>query len=115
MQPDPKQGLEGGQYQPLDQKQVQKIHTASLRILEQTGVQVDNRHTHHYSHGAQRAHSFTMKDVNVDILITCVLSHDKQFPHFIFMRKRLYLHFVPSITKTHIPLTSVTTTVQMQA
>jgi trimethylamine--corrinoid protein Co-methyltransferase len=42
MQPDPKQGLEGGQYQPLDQKQVQKIHTASLRILEQTGVQVDN-------------------------------------------------------------------------
>ncbi|MGD8621922.1 MAG: trimethylamine methyltransferase family protein [Anaerolineales bacterium] len=42
MQPDPKKGLEGGQYQPLDPEQIQKIHTASLSILERTGVQVDN-------------------------------------------------------------------------
>jgi trimethylamine--corrinoid protein Co-methyltransferase len=44
MQPDPKKGLEGGQYRPLDQDQVQKIHNASLQILEKTGVQVDNPH-----------------------------------------------------------------------
>ena len=42
MQPDPKKGLEGGQYRPLNPEQVQKIHEASLRILHQTGVQVDN-------------------------------------------------------------------------
>ncbi len=42
MHSEPKKGLEGGQYQPLNQDQVQKIHNASLRILEKTGVQVDN-------------------------------------------------------------------------
>ncbi|MDF1500053.1 MAG: trimethylamine methyltransferase family protein [Anaerolineales bacterium] len=42
MEPQPTKGLEGGQYQPLTAPQVQQIHDASLRILQQTGVQVEN-------------------------------------------------------------------------
>jgi trimethylamine--corrinoid protein Co-methyltransferase len=42
MHAEPKKGLVGGQYRPLDQRQVEQIHTASLQILKQTGVQVDN-------------------------------------------------------------------------
>jgi trimethylamine--corrinoid protein Co-methyltransferase len=37
----PEKGLPGGQYQPLSSDQVEKIHQASLRILEETGVQVE--------------------------------------------------------------------------
>jgi trimethylamine--corrinoid protein Co-methyltransferase len=42
MQLQTKKGLEGGQYKPLDDHQVQQIHAASLQILQKTGVQVDN-------------------------------------------------------------------------
>lgn len=42
MQPRPMRGLEGGQYRPLDANQVEQIHAASLRILQQTGIQVEN-------------------------------------------------------------------------
>lgn len=34
-------GLEGGQYKPLNDQQVEHIHQASLHILQHTGVQVD--------------------------------------------------------------------------
>lgn len=34
-------GLVGGQYKPLNDEQVQKIHAASLAILERTGIQVE--------------------------------------------------------------------------
>jgi trimethylamine--corrinoid protein Co-methyltransferase len=42
MQSNPKKGLQGGQYRPLSDKQVQEIHAAALHILQHTGVQVDN-------------------------------------------------------------------------
>lgn len=42
MQSNPKKGLQGGQYRPLSDKQVQEIHAAALHILQKTGVQVDN-------------------------------------------------------------------------
>ncbi len=35
-------GPVGGQYQPLTQKQINQIHQASLAVLEQTGVHVEN-------------------------------------------------------------------------
>lgn len=38
---DPVKGLVGGQYKPLTDNQVQRIHEAALRILERTGVQVE--------------------------------------------------------------------------
>lgn len=44
MQAEPKKGLVGGQYRPLEPPQIEQIHAASLRILKQTGVQVDNPH-----------------------------------------------------------------------
>lgn len=37
----PVKGLVGGQYKPLTDDQVQRIHQAALRILERTGVQVE--------------------------------------------------------------------------
>jgi len=39
--PQPEKGLPGGQYKPLSKAQVEKIHQASLSILERTGVQVE--------------------------------------------------------------------------
>jgi trimethylamine--corrinoid protein Co-methyltransferase len=38
---DPVKGLVGGQYKPLTDDQVQRIHQAALSILERTGVQVE--------------------------------------------------------------------------
>lgn len=38
--PDPR-GLPGGQYRPLSDEQLQRIHRAALTILERTGVQVE--------------------------------------------------------------------------
>jgi trimethylamine---corrinoid protein Co-methyltransferase len=35
-------GPTGGQYQPLTATQIEQIHLASLRVLEHTGLQVDN-------------------------------------------------------------------------
>ena len=35
-------GLVGGQYQPLTQEQIERIHQASLAVLENTGVHVEN-------------------------------------------------------------------------
>jgi trimethylamine--corrinoid protein Co-methyltransferase len=35
-------GLIGGQYQPLTEEQVRRIHEASLNVLQQTGIRVDN-------------------------------------------------------------------------
>lgn len=35
-------GLIGGQYQPLTEEQVRRIHEASLTVLERTGIRVDN-------------------------------------------------------------------------
>jgi trimethylamine--corrinoid protein Co-methyltransferase len=35
-------GLVGGQYQPLTQEQIEQIHRASLAVLENTGVHVEN-------------------------------------------------------------------------
>jgi len=37
----PSKGSVGGQYKPLTDSEVRRIHQASLRILERTGVQVD--------------------------------------------------------------------------
>jgi len=37
----PVMGLTGGQYKPLTEDQVQRIHEAALGILERTGVQVE--------------------------------------------------------------------------
>jgi trimethylamine--corrinoid protein Co-methyltransferase len=37
----PGKGLVGGQYKPLSNKQVQRIHEASLEVLARTGVHVD--------------------------------------------------------------------------
>lgn len=37
----PDKGLIGGQYKPLTDQQVEKIHKASLTLLQQTGVQVE--------------------------------------------------------------------------
>lgn len=37
----PSKGLVGGQYKPLTEDQIRKIHLASLTILERTGVQVE--------------------------------------------------------------------------
>ncbi|MCK4315963.1 MAG: trimethylamine methyltransferase family protein, partial [Anaerolineae bacterium] len=37
----PGKGLVGGQYKPLTDEQVKRIHQASLAILERTGVQVE--------------------------------------------------------------------------
>ena len=34
------QALSGGQYQPLSEKEIARIHEAALRILEETGVRV---------------------------------------------------------------------------
>lgn len=39
--PPPEKGLSGGQYKPLTDTQVQQIHQASLSVLEQTGIQVE--------------------------------------------------------------------------
>ena len=39
--PQPEKGLPGGQYKPLSEAQIEKIHQASLSILERTGVQVE--------------------------------------------------------------------------
>ena len=39
--PPPEKGLPGGQYKPLTDDQVKKIHQAALQILERTGVQVE--------------------------------------------------------------------------
>ena len=38
----PRRGLVGGQYQPLTQEQIEQIHQASLRVLEETGIHVEN-------------------------------------------------------------------------
>ncbi len=38
----PRPGLVGGQYQPLNQSQVQQIHQASLKVLKETGVHVEH-------------------------------------------------------------------------
>jgi trimethylamine--corrinoid protein Co-methyltransferase len=38
----PEKGLEGGQYKPLTEAQVEKIHEASLSILAKTGVDVES-------------------------------------------------------------------------
>ena len=43
--PAPDKGLVGGRYKPLTQEQVQRIHEASVSILKQTGVQVDEPET----------------------------------------------------------------------
>ncbi len=37
----PDKGLVGGQYKPLTDREVERIHEASLAVLERTGVQVD--------------------------------------------------------------------------
>ncbi|MGD8966795.1 MAG: trimethylamine methyltransferase family protein, partial [Anaerolineae bacterium] len=34
-------GLVGGQYKPLTEEEVKRIHAASLEVLDRTGVQVD--------------------------------------------------------------------------
>ncbi|HAL61225.1 MAG TPA: trimethylamine methyltransferase [Chloroflexi bacterium] len=39
----PRTGLIGGQYQPLTEEQVRRIHEASLTVLERTGIRVDNQ------------------------------------------------------------------------
>ena len=39
----PSKGLVGGQYKPLTDDQVQRIHEAALSILERTGVSVEER------------------------------------------------------------------------
>jgi trimethylamine--corrinoid protein Co-methyltransferase len=36
-------GPEGGVYQPLTEQQIQRIHQASLHVLEHTGIHVENR------------------------------------------------------------------------
>jgi trimethylamine---corrinoid protein Co-methyltransferase len=41
--PSPQKGLPGGQYQPLTPAQIERIHQASLQILERTGVQVEEK------------------------------------------------------------------------
>lgn len=41
--PRQQKGLPGGQYKPLTEEQVQKIHHASLTILEKTGVQIEEK------------------------------------------------------------------------
>lgn len=41
--PRQQKGLPGGQYKPLTKEQVQKIHHASLTILEKTGVQIEEK------------------------------------------------------------------------
>ncbi|MEA1976410.1 MAG: trimethylamine methyltransferase family protein, partial [Chloroflexota bacterium] len=38
----PGKGLVGGQYKPLTDEDVKRIHEASLAILERTGVQVED-------------------------------------------------------------------------
>ena len=38
----PRTGLMGGQYKPLTEEQVRRIHEASLTVLERTGIRVDN-------------------------------------------------------------------------
>ena len=38
----PRAGLAGGQYQPLLPEEVERIHTASLTVLERTGIHVEN-------------------------------------------------------------------------
>lgn len=38
----PRTGLIGGQYKPLTEEQVRRIHEASLTVLERTGICVDN-------------------------------------------------------------------------
>jgi trimethylamine--corrinoid protein Co-methyltransferase len=43
--PPPDKGLVGGSYKPLTNEQVRRIHEASVSILEQTGVQVDEPET----------------------------------------------------------------------
>ena len=40
-QAQPPRGLSGGQYQPLTDGEILRIHRASLAILERTGVQVE--------------------------------------------------------------------------
>ena len=37
-----KKGLEGGQYKPLTDTQIEQIHEASLAILDRTGVEVES-------------------------------------------------------------------------
>ena len=37
----PEKGLVGGQYKPLTEEEVERIHAASLEVLSRTGVQVD--------------------------------------------------------------------------
>jgi trimethylamine--corrinoid protein Co-methyltransferase len=39
--PHPQKGLPGGRYRPLTEDQIQQIHRASLSILENTGVQIE--------------------------------------------------------------------------
>lgn len=36
-------GLTGGQYRPLSEKQIEQIHRASLKVLQETGVRVENQ------------------------------------------------------------------------
>ncbi|TKJ31761.1 MAG: trimethylamine methyltransferase [Chloroflexi bacterium B3_Chlor] len=38
----PRTGLIGGQYKPLSEEQIRRIHEASLAVLEATGISVDN-------------------------------------------------------------------------
>jgi len=38
----PRTGLIGGQYKPLTEEQIRRIHEASLTVLEGTGISVDN-------------------------------------------------------------------------
>lgn len=41
--PRQQKGLTGGQYKPLTEEQVQKIHHASLTVLDKTGVQIEEK------------------------------------------------------------------------
>ena len=36
-------GPQGGQYQPLNQDQIQEIHQASLDVLQNIGIQTENK------------------------------------------------------------------------
>lgn len=45
--PGPGKGWQGGQYTPLSEDDIQKIHNASLTLLEKTGVEINHREALH--------------------------------------------------------------------
>jgi len=48
-------GLTGGQYQPLAQEQIERIHQASLAVLKNTGIQAENEEAlRYYRQGGAR-------------------------------------------------------------